>query len=722
MKVVLLGNNSAARHVLDILLAHGVDLMVVVPFQKKVHSWHESLYDHAIERGIKALYDPENINSPIFIDEIKKFSPDLIVSVYYDQILRKEIISLPSKASINIHPSLLPRYAGTAPLIWAIINNEDKTGITIHHIDSGIDSGNIIMQDEVEITREDTGYSLHLKAAEKVKELFSRFMDDYDRLLASARPQEGTRTYYSKSTPSKNEINWSDSAEQIYNIVRALTKPLPGAYTYFLGERCYIWKCGPVELTGPDADTDPAQVPVGHPFCSKDMRSLYVRTGQGLLKIDEMKIGGIELTGEQFIKRYPGCLHPGFEMDKTSPTLDTDTVAIEGGSPVRDSFLYFGVPALGKEEMDEVAATMKSGWIGKGNKTARFEKEFAEYVGCGHAVSLNSCTAGLFLSLLLGGVKPGDEVITTPMTFAATVNVIEHCGARPVFVDIEPDTLNINAGKIEAAITPKTKVIMPVHFGGLACNMDEINKIAERHKLTVVEDAAHAIGARYKGTLVGGSGNPTCFSFYANKNITTAEGGMVATNDEGLAYKLRLYSLHGLDHDAWRRYRSKELIMSETIYPGYKFNMTDMQASMGIHQLKKVEGFLEKREQLAYAYDSHFKGMDEVELQYRPADLKTNRHALHLYVILLRLDKLSVSRNQVVEALREENLGVGIHYIAAHMHKFYRDKYGYKPDDFPVSHDVSNRTITLPLSPGMSMDDLSDTVAGVKKVINYYKK
>jgi dTDP-4-amino-4,6-dideoxygalactose transaminase len=383
--------------------------------------------------------------------------------------------------------------------------------------------------------------------------------------------------------------------------------------------------------------------------------------------------------------------------------------------------LVFGAPVLGEDEIAEVLDTLRSGWIGTGPKTSSFEAEFAQYVGARHAVAVNSCTAALHLSLVVSGVGPGDEVVTTPLTFCATANVAVHQGAIPRFADIDPDTLNVDPGEIERAITPRTKVVVPVHFGGLPCDRRAIGEIADRYGLSVVEDAAHAVGARSDGRMIGAGGNLTCFSFYANKNLTTAEGGMVVCDDGERAEALAVYRLHGLNRDAWERYRSQRLILSDTIHPGYKYNMTDLQASLGIHQLRKQERFLEIRERHARRYDEAFRSMPGVGLQPRP-DGRLTRHALHLYVLLLDLEQFTVDRNQVVVALRAENIGAAIHYRALHTHPYYRDRFGYRPDAFPNAARAGERILSLPLTPGMTDEDVDDVIEAVTKVLTAYRR
>ena len=394
-------------------------------------------------------------------------------------------------------------------------------------------------------------------------------------------------------------------------------------------------------------------------------------------------------------------------------------LALDGGEPVRRTFLPFGAPCLGEEEIAEVVETLRSGWIGTGPRAQRFEEEFAAYAGVRHAVSLNSCTAGLFLSLLAAGVGEGDEVITTPLTFAATVNVIEHTGARPVFVDVVSPTLNIDPARVERAITPRTRAILPVHFGGLPCDMDALNGVAESSGLTVIEDAAHAVGARYKGRMAGALARAASFSFYANKNLTTGEGGMLTTDDEGLAERVRLLRLHGLGGDAWRRFSTRRLMKSDVILPGYKFNMTDIAAGLGLVQLRRQEKFMETRERYAALYDEAFRALP-VRRQPRPDPRTGDRHALHLYALILDAPRWRVTRDRVVEALLAENVGAAIHYRAVHVHPFYRDKYGHPPEEFPHAHAIGENILSLPLTPAMSEGDVADVIAAVNKVAEAY--
>ncbi len=405
---------------------------------------------------------------------------------------------------------------------------------------------------------------------------------------------------------------------------------------------------------------------------------------------------------------------------KSIKSASEEIPVIEGGVPLREDFLILGSPLLGEEEILEVVDTLKSGWISTGPKTRAFEEVFKNYVGASYAVALNSCTAGLHLSLLVNSIGPGDEVIVSPMTFAATVNVIEHVGARPVFVDIGPEDFNIDPQKIEPAITKKTRAILPVHFAGLPCRMDEIRAIARKHGLLVIEDAAHATGSEYRGKKIGADSEFASFSFYANKNLTTAEGGMVTTSNQELADKIRVMSLHGMDLGAWQRYEKRGKRHYDIQMPGYKYNMTDIAASIGIHQLKKLEEFIRVRQEYAAFYQEHLAGVEELILP--PEGSGEVRHSWHLYPLRLRLDRLKADRDRILLAIQEENIGTGIHYRAVHLHSYYRNKYGYREGDFPHAEVVSESVFSVPLQPKMTAQDLEDVVSSLKRVLRWYCK
>lgn len=379
---------------------------------------------------------------------------------------------------------------------------------------------------------------------------------------------------------------------------------------------------------------------------------------------------------------------------------------------MREQFLPFSPPSIGEEEIAEVVDTLRSGWLTTGPKTRRFEQAFADEFDSPSAAALNSCTAGLHAALVALGVGPGDEVITTCLTFAATVNVIEHVGARPVLVDVEADTLNLDPQEVERAITEKTKVILPVHFAGHPVDLDAINALAAAHGLTVLEDAAHAVGAKYRGKWIGSSDNPTSFSFYATKNMTTGEGGML-TGPAELIDQVRVISLHGMSHEAWNRYQKGGRWFYEVVLPGFKYNMTDVQAAMGLCQLKRLPRFIERRAEIAAKYAAAFAEHESFEL---PVTRPEVSHAWHLYPLRLQGDQLRIGRDEFVAELADRNIGTSVHFIPIHLHPFYAEKYGYQPADFPIAHDCYQRMFSLPLNPAMTVRDVQDVVEAVLAV------
>lgn len=380
---------------------------------------------------------------------------------------------------------------------------------------------------------------------------------------------------------------------------------------------------------------------------------------------------------------------------------------------MRDDFLVFGRPALGEEEIAEVVATLRSGWIGTGPRVARFEELFRQYIGAEHAVAVNSCTAALHLAMLVSGVGPGDEVITTPMTFCATANAVLHTGARPVFVDVERDTGNIDPERIEAAITPRTKALLPVHFAGRPCRMDLLEALARRSGLLLIEDAAHAIEAAFRGRKIGTIGDLTCFSFYVTKNVVTGEGGMVTTNRGDLADRIRMYALHGMSRDAWKRFTDEGYRHYEVLVPGFKYNMTDLQAALGIHQLARIDQGQRRRREIWERYDQ---GLADLPVA-RPAPVEGDAvHARHLYTILVHPEEGGKARDEVLNELIRLKIGTGVHYTALHLHAYYRERFGYRRGDFPNAEHIGDRTLSLPLSAGLTDRDVADVIEAVRTV------
>ncbi len=391
-------------------------------------------------------------------------------------------------------------------------------------------------------------------------------------------------------------------------------------------------------------------------------------------------------------------------------------LAIEGGSPVRpkENFLVFGAPLIEEPEIEEVASCMRSRWIGTGPRVHRFEEDFRLYKGSKHAVALSSCTAALHLSMHAAGIGAGDEVITTPMTFCSTVNAIIHCGAHPVLADCDRQTMNISPKEIEQKITAKTKAILPVHFTGRCCDMDAIMDIARRNNLLVVEDCAHAIESEYHAKKAGRFGVMGCFSFYATKNVVTGEGGMVITDDDYFADKIKVLALHGLSKDAWKRFSDEGYKHYQVVYAGYKYNMMDIQAAMGIHQLRRVDRYWERRRQVWDQYNEAFRDLP----CYTPAESEPDtRHAYHLYTPLIDIDKIGKSRDWVLNALTAEGIGVGVHYLPVHVHPFSRKTFGWKEGDFPNAEWIGERTVSLPLSAALNEKDIDDVIAAFHKVL-----
>ncbi|MEZ6128439.1 MAG: DegT/DnrJ/EryC1/StrS family aminotransferase [Planctomycetaceae bacterium] len=380
---------------------------------------------------------------------------------------------------------------------------------------------------------------------------------------------------------------------------------------------------------------------------------------------------------------------------------------------MRDTFLPFAPPLIGEQEIEEVIDTLRSGWLTSGPKTRQFAEEFAACTQAPGALTVNSCTAALHLSLVALDIGVGDEVITTPLTFAASVNVIEHVGARPVLVDVEPDTLNIDPAQIELAITPATKAIIAVHYAGHPVELDAIRAIAKRQNIHLIEDAAHAIGAAYRGQPIGSGSNPTCFSFYATKNLTTGEGGMLTGDDEFLD-RARMLSLHGMSREAWSRYAAGGKWAYDIVAPGYKYNMPDLQAAIGLQQLKRFESMQQRRRDIVAQYQTAFENDPAFQTPVCRAHVT---HAWHLYVLRLRDDNATINRNSLIDELNARNIGTSVHFIPIHIHSYYANRYGWKPHDFPVALDSFNRMLSLPLSPKMTDRDVTDVIEAVTDIM-----
>ena len=387
---------------------------------------------------------------------------------------------------------------------------------------------------------------------------------------------------------------------------------------------------------------------------------------------------------------------------------------------MRSTFLPFSTPTIDEAEINEVVDSLKSGWITTGPKVKRFEEAFKDYVGARFAIPLSSATAGLHLTLLALGIGEGDEIITTPMTFASTVSMIVLCGATPVLADIEPGTLNIDVSKVRDRVTPRTKAIIPVHFAGQPCDMDPLFALAAQHNLKIIEDAAHAAGTEYKGKRIGSLKSISIFSFHPNKNITTGEGGMVCTAHEALAEEVSLLKFHGMNREAWKRFAASGSPNYDIMLPGFKYNMMDIQAAIGIHQLPKLDSFIDKRRQIAEFYNRELADLDELALPaYAPYKL---RHAWHLYTPLIRIEQLTIDRDRFMEELKKRNIGSGLHYKAIHHHAWYRKNMPVTDNELPIASYASERILSLPLFPKMTMEDAGDVVEAVKDILKEFRR
>jgi dTDP-4-amino-4,6-dideoxygalactose transaminase len=377
---------------------------------------------------------------------------------------------------------------------------------------------------------------------------------------------------------------------------------------------------------------------------------------------------------------------------------------------MREEFLIFGKPDIGPEEIAEVVDSLERAWIGTGPKVLRFEEILAEYLGVPYVRCVSSCTAALHLGLLCLGVGPGDEVLVPAMTFVASANAVEHLGATPVLVDSEPGTGLMDLDLAEAAIGPRTKAIVPVHLAGRPLDLDRLNELRDKHGLLVIEDAAHAIGAEWRGRKVGSFGNLAAFSFYATKNVTTGEGGALATDDPRIAARVEQLALHGLSLGAWRRFSDSGYEHYDATEVGFKLNMTDLNAALGLHQLPRLDSGIERRAQLWARYDELLR---DLPLETPVAATGEMRHARHLYQVLVG-PAAAVERDELLSLLTQSKIGVGVHYRGLHLHPYYRDKYGLDPADFPVATDISNRTVSLPLGTNVTHADQDDVVAALR--------
>ena len=401
-----------------------------------------------------------------------------------------------------------------------------------------------------------------------------------------------------------------------------------------------------------------------------------------------------------------------FDREHTYVEKTIVSAALEARA-MRETFLPYALPLIGEDEITEVVDTLRSGWLSSGPKVKRFEQDFADYTGVAHAVAVSSCTAGLHIALTALGIKPGDEVIVPTMTFCATANVVVHLGARPVLVDVDEHG-QISPDAVARAITGRTRAIIPVHYAGQACDLNEVLVLASAHNLDVVEDAAHAAGSEYEGRRIGTHGRVAAFSFYATKNMTTGEGGMLTTQDNDLAARMRQLSLHGMSRSAWNRYAAGGSWFYDVEEPGYKNNMTDMQAAIGIHQLRRLPGFIERRQFIAGRYREAFAGLPMLRL---PVERPGRNHTYHIFPVRIDPRLVQLDRSRLITELGKRNIGTSVHFIPLHRHSYYRETFGYHPSQFPVAEKLFAEMLSLPLYPKMSDEDVFDVIHAVKSLL-----
>jgi dTDP-4-amino-4,6-dideoxygalactose transaminase len=388
---------------------------------------------------------------------------------------------------------------------------------------------------------------------------------------------------------------------------------------------------------------------------------------------------------------------------------------MSGSDPKDDQngFIVFGQPQILDEEIEEVVACLRSGWIGTGPRVAQFEKDFAAFKGVGHVAAVGSCSAALQLSLTAAGLQPGDEVITSALTFCGAINSIIHAGGVPIPADIDPVTMNLDPRDVEARITTKTRALVPVHFAGRPCDMDALTAIAARHQLRIIEDCAHAIDAEYHGTAVGAIGDFGCFSFYATKNVTTAEGGMVMARREQNVREVRILALHGLDADAWHRFGGSGYKHYHAVRVGFKYNMTDLQAALGIHQLRRLPANWQRQQAIWSRYQE---ALRDVPVGLPPEPEPGTRHSYHLFTIMIDSDS-GIARDDFLDAMTKLAIGVGVHYLSVAEHPVYRERFGWRPEDWPVACQVGRQTVSLPLAPKLTDEEVERVIRAVREIL-----
>lgn len=704
MRVALFAYHDMGATALEVLLDQGDEVPLLVTHRDDLHEglWFRTPAEVAARRGgVERQVYREDVRPGDLADLVRAARPDLVLSVYYRKLLPMAVVRAARLGGLNLHGSLLPRLRGCAPLNWALALGEARTGVTLHHMVADPDAGDIVAQRAVEIAPRESAPTLHDKLVAAARALLEETLPLVRAGRAPRTPQVARdATYRGRRRPEDGRIEPTSTVAAADRLVRAVTAPWPGAFfARPRGPHLYVW------AAHPGAPAPGAAAPPGALRRRPD-GELALGLADGELVLD-------------WISEGDGPVRAGRDLRLEETTTMTTTTATQlppaAHGARRAEFLPFSRPTIEQDEIDEVVDSLRSGWITTGPKVAKFEAQLAARLDAPHAVAVSSATAGLHLALAALGVGPGDEVIVPSITWCSTANVVELLGATTVLADVDPDTLCMSPEEAARRVTPRTKAIVPVHFGGQPVDLDGFRALSAELGLHLIEDAAHALGTCYRGVEVGASGGLVVFSFHAIKNVTTGEGGMVVVRDEALAERLRLLRFHGVSKDAWRRYHKGGTAQYEVLLPGWKYNMMDLQAALGLRQLGKLDRFNERRRALAARYDALLADLPEV----RPLGQVPwpSLHAMHLYVVRLDLSALRLDRDEVMQALQQENIGTGLHFPALHVQPYYREKYGLRPADLPHAELAGRSILSLPLYPTLRDEDQDDVVAALRRVL-----